>query len=357
MTESLAHTRRRVLRLTVQVIGLALGVVSLVWCFRSALAEKNREQLSLLLHAPIGLIAAMVGLSLLTLIVNGLLFWITLTPVRRLPVRGVLATHGVACFLAYLPLKLGAVARVVIHNRRDYLPVAVIGAWFTAMLAVMAVALLPPVGASLLLKRVDGSWWALVLGTEAVGAAALVLVARAFRGSHGLDRLAKLLGAIPVLPLSRFLRTKLWGDLHSGFDMLASPGAVGGAVGLRLIDLTVQTSRFLVAAAILKLDVPPAQALLVSLCYFVIGIVSPSGLAGLREGGATLAAAGVLKWFGNVATEADTFAALVLLVTATEVVANAAGGVIGGVYLRPDRLLRSGAATARDDPQFAGESR
>jgi hypothetical protein len=328
-----------VLRLTVQIVGFALGVASLVWCVRSALADKNREQLSLLLHAPAYLIASMIGLSVASLTINGLLFWITLVPVRHLPIRAVMATHSVACFLAYLPLKLGAVARVVIHNRRDHVPLAMIGAWFSAMLAVMAVALAPPVGASLIFQRVGGAWWATVLVAEVVGGAILVGAARAFRGTHGLERLSRVLGAIPVLPLSRFLRTKLWGDLHSGFDMLSSPPAVAGAVVLRLMDLGVQTSRILVAAAILKLDVPPAQALLVSLAYFLIGIVNPSGLAGLREGGATLAAAGVLAWFGTSATATDAFAPLVLLVTATEAVAFAMGGVLGGVYLRPDRLF------------------
>src|SRR5690349_13489035 len=95
VTESPSHSRRRWLRVTIQIVGFALGVASLVWCIRSALADKNREQLSLLLHAPLSLVAAMIGLSLLTLVTNGLLFWTALTPVKRLPVVGVLATNGV----------------------------------------------------------------------------------------------------------------------------------------------------------------------------------------------------------------------------------------------------------------------
>lgn len=332
--------RRHAVRLLVQIVGLLAGAASLAWCISMALREKNRQQLDHLLHAPARLILAILALSLATLAINGLLFWIMLAPVRRLRIRDLLATNALCTMIAYLPLKLGAVMRVIIHNRRDHIPLATIGAWFTAMLGAMAVAYAPPLLATLWLGQIGPRWLFAVAAGALIGITVLFLSARAFRGRRGLDRLVSWAGAIPLVPLGRLLRTKLWGNLHAGFDMLASPGAVTGSVVLRLSDIAVTTARFAVAAAILGVNLPLSQALPISITYFLIGIISPAGLAGLREGAATGLAGLLLSKTGATHDTIHAFAGVALLVTATEAVVNLTCGSIAIAWVRPDRLLR-----------------
>ena len=141
--------------------------------------------------------------------------------------------------------------------------------------------------------------------------------------------------------LGRLLRTKLWSNLHAGFDMLASPFAVGGSVLLRIADMSVHTTRFVVAATILGKALPLEQALPISVVYFLVGVVSPSGQAGLREGAATGLAGVLLAKTGATQETAATFAPVALLVSATEAIVFLAAGVLGLLWLRPDRLLRA----------------
>ena len=143
----------------------------------------------------------------------------------------------------------------------------------------------------------------------------------------------------------------IWGNLHAGFDMLASPAAVGGSAALRLADMAVHTSRFMVAASILGVALPPAQALPISMAYFLIGIVSPSGLAGLREGAASGIAGLLLAKAGASGHAASSFAPVALLVSATEAAVFLGFGLLSLAWLRPDRLVRvrasaGGAGTA-----------
>jgi hypothetical protein len=343
--------KRHALKLLVQVVGLGAGVASLWWCVALALKPGNREQIGRLLHAPAHLLLAIFGLSLATIVINGLLFWVILAPVRRLRAIDIVALNGVCQMVSYLPLKLGAVTRVLVHNRRDKVPLATIGAWFAAMLVPMALAYLPPIVALTVLGRMDGPWFAAVVASELSGGAFLVLFARLFRGSTGLDRLARVLGTIPVLPLGRVLRTKLWGNLHAGFDMLASPWAVACSILLRNLDMTVHALRFKVAALIVGVPLSPPEALLISMVYFVVGVISPAGQAGLREGAVGGGVGAVLKRVGANAATTTALPVLTLFVGATEILIFVATGLVSAAWLRPDRLLRaSDRAAAASSP-------
>lgn len=305
-----------------------------------ALKPENKEQFAKLSQAPAGMLAAMLGLSLATLVINGLLFWIALTPVRRLRPADVVATNGVCTFLAYLPLKLGAVTRVLIHNRRDRVPVVLIGSWFAAVAGVMAAAFAPMLAAVAWRGRVDWVWLAAVGAAEAAVAAAIVAVAGVFRGQRGRDRIHRLVRSLRLRPLEPLLESKLWTNLHAGFDMLASPRAVGGAVALRVLDVGVQSARMVVAAGIFGLVLPVQQAIPLALTFFLVGAMSPAGLAGLREGAATGLVGVLLAAAGGSDDVSTKFAPVFLLVTATEAVVYLAGAAAGIAWLRPDRLLR-----------------
>lgn len=331
----------RGLRIAVQVVGTLAGLGSLAWCLRTALKPESRAQLGKLWDAPAYLIVAMLGLSLVTLALNGLAFWIALFPVKRLRLVDVLATNGICTFLGYLPAKLGAVLRFVIHNRRDKVPIATCGAWFAALAVIMLVNFTIMCATAIHWGKIDAVWVLLTLGSGAAATAVLVGVARVFRGERGLTRMESVVGLTRIEALKKPLRWNIWLQLHAGFEMLSSPGAVAGGLLNRMVDTGVQSARFLVAARILGIELAPQQAMLVSMLYFIVGVFSPSGLAGLREGAVGVWAGSLLSMAGMTGEGADAnFNNLGLLVSATEFVSYLIGGALGMLWLRPDRLFR-----------------
>ncbi|HZW10133.1 MAG TPA: hypothetical protein VFF69_09545, partial [Phycisphaerales bacterium] len=236
MTQSAPHARR-VLRLSFQGLGFVVGLLLLGWCVRAALSAENREQLAKLRDADPGQIGVLFALSAATLAINGLIFWATLRPVRKLRALDVLATNALCTFLAYLPFKLGAVTRVAIHNRRDRVPLLTIGAWFGAMLVVMLAAYVPATGASLWRRGVDAAWWITGLGGAAMLAALAVAGARPLAGERGVARLHRALGGARMPLLAALARSERFAQLHAGAAMLASPKAVAACTLLRLVDV------------------------------------------------------------------------------------------------------------------------
>lgn len=337
---------RRALRIAVQIVGFLAGIAALGWCVHTALKPENREQFAKLSTAPTKLIILMLLLSLVSLILNGLAFWIALLPVKRLKVVDVLATNGVCSFLAYLPFKLSAIMRFVIHNRRDKVPVATISAWFATLAVVMAVVFTVMIATVLHYGKIDAIWLVLTLGGLGVSGLILLLIARRFRGEIGLQRMERLVGFTRIPALKKPLRWKLWLQLHAGFDMIASPGALYGAMLNRLLDAGVQAARFVIAAKIFQVDLTLEQSILVSMLYFIVGVASPSGLVGLREGGAAVLAGQLLQKAGLSSDQGRSmFSAVALLVSASEAIAYLTGGAIGLAWLRPDRLLKLRAST------------
>ncbi len=70
------------LRLALQLLGFVVGLALVIWCIRGALegGEAGWEKFK---EADPGLIAAMVGCSLASVIANGAIFFATIRPVRR----------------------------------------------------------------------------------------------------------------------------------------------------------------------------------------------------------------------------------------------------------------------------------
>lgn len=344
MTAEPAGPPRRALRLVLQGLGFLIGLALLGWCVQAALSPENREQLVKLSEASAGQVGLLLTLSAATLAINGLVFWSTLEPVRKLPLADVLATNALCTFLAYLPFKLGAVTRIAIHNRRDRVPLLTIGAWFGAMLAVMIIAYGPVAGASLWRREVDAAWWAAGLGGAAALAALTVLIARPFAGADGLARLHRLFGPLPVA--ARLARTDRFAQLHTGAAMLACPKAVAISSMLRLLDAGVLAARFVVSGFIVGIAFGWEEAVLVASAYYLIGVVSPFGVLGAREAGAVWLA-GALGLAANAGQSpqevARSLTVLTLFITGTESVVLLAGAAAGVAWLRPDRLLRAPA--------------
>lgn len=334
MSTSPSNRNRKVIRIVVQLLGFAGALLLLGWCVNLAFASENREQLSRLGEASPGQILALLGLSSLTLILNGLIFWMTLCPVQRLRSCDVIAVNAIAIVLNYVPFKLGAITRIIIHNRRDKVPLLTIGAWFIAIGIIMLTSIGSVILTSLWRPSIDLVWGVSLILTLLLAMACIVGVSCIFEGQRGLDRMHRMLDPLHLKPVQAMFRTDLFKDLHAGFVMLGAAGPVGATIVMRIADLATQAARFLIAATILGVVISPEDAILLAAMYFVIGSLSPVGMLGTREG-ATTGLAAVLA-----IADSEQFALVALLVTATEAIVNIAGAGLGVAWLRPDRLLR-----------------
>lgn len=331
--EKPAHRRFTPRRVVIQLIGYSAGIALLVWCVTRAFSADNREQLAKLADASIWHVAILCGLSVLSIILNGLIFWTAVRPVKRVPLDSVLATNAIATALNYVPFKLSMLSRILIHNRRDGVPLLTIGGWLGTVIIILAVTLGPMVAISLKHPVVDGTWLAMVAGAMVLAAASVVLGAR-------------LCLTAPVRRVSRsltmrtgigrkFLGSKMEPHVLDGLRMMASPLAVGAGIGLRLADVAAQSARFVIAASILGITLRFDRAFLLAATYFGIGIVSPFGMLGTREAGA----AGLAEAL-EIPNPAS-IAAVVLLVSATEALVTIILATIGTIYLRPMKLMVS----------------
>lgn len=338
--------RSRARRIAIQVVGIIIAIASLAWCIHMAFGPENQKQWSKLGQASTGQIALILGLSAAALILEGLSFWVILRPVHRIKPADVVATNALCTFLAYLPFKLSAITRFLIHNRRDGVPLPTIAAWFGNFGSIMLAVFLAVLGLLAIFKSVTPAYLASVGVACAIIAAGFITIGTIFRGPRGIDRLAAVLRALRLKRLEPLLRTKLWGNLHAGFDMHASAPCVIAAVVFRLAHAAVLTWRFVAVAAILGLAMPLHVAVPMAIVFFLIGAASPAGMAGIREAGVSGLAGLMLATSGQTGEVAAQYAPAALIVSATEALVFLACGGLGLAWLRPDRLLKLRAKPA-----------
>lgn len=321
-------------RVAVRILGALIGLLLLAWVLSVALREENREQLSRLSRAPWRSVALLFALSLLTLLTNGTIFWVVIRPVRGLRYRDVLAVNNIATLLGYLPFKLGLLFRFFAHRTRDNMPVLMIGAWLGAIGVLMLVVLGPIVGATMWRGKVDGLWWGVAMG-GAVGCFAAVVCAASLLLRERAWRFVTLAvagsGGGRALPGRIAVRLGFLDRAHEGLRMLAHPGSAAGATGLRALDIGAQAARFIVVAGIVGTPITAEQAILAASTYFIIGVITPAGQLGFREAGVS----GVLALLRS-----DSFALIVLAVTAADMVVTLVGALVGSAWLRATRTRR-----------------
>lgn len=320
-------------RLALQLLAFAVGLALLAFTISIAFGEKNREQIEKLKDATWQQIALLLGLSLVSLLVNGVMFWVALRPVRRLHVADVVSTNCIAAFLGYLPMKLGLILRIAIHVRRDRVPLLTVTAWFASVAIVMLGVVGVLLAASLATKDLNALWFTIAIGGLALGGGVLVLLARLFAGDAGLARLDRLLRALRLPLLPKIVQSERYRQLHAAADMLADPKAVFATVALRVVDFALQAARVPVAAGIIGLSLPYTQAFMISATAFLVGIVSPGGPVGSREA----AVYGVCELLSI--PNAESFALVALLVTGTEGIAYAIGAALSLAWMRPTKLF------------------
>ncbi|MCA9298464.1 MAG: hypothetical protein KDA28_05320, partial [Phycisphaerales bacterium] len=236
MTDSTA--RRQAFRITFQVVGIAIAIVLLIWSARQAFSDENRAQIEQLREAPVHLSILLVALSFGTILVNGVLFFASIRSVKRIDMLGMQATNAVAWLLSYLPFKISALMRVIIHNRRDGIPVLMVGSWFLVIGLLAATTVLPLAVASMVRDRIDVAWIAIASSLLIVLGAATVLVARWLETN---DRIARL----PLV--SRVGHLESFANLRAGLRMLDTRTVTATTI-LRVIDIGILAAKFRLAS-------------------------------------------------------------------------------------------------------------
>lgn len=335
---------RRWLRVLVQGVFFAGGLALLAWVIAQAAGdEKLRAQFPRLLEAPPWTLAAIFGCSCATVAIMGLVFREVLAPVRPLRRVDLVATNGLVSLLSYAPFKIGLLVRVLIHHRRDRVPLLTIGAWLSASAAVVLLSLGPAMLATLWRGRLDAWWWLATLGGTVAGAVVMIALCRALDTPRGWALLESLAAATRVAALRRAVGSVWFKQLHGGVHMLGDARAVSRALALRGLDVAVQAARFYLVAQCVGVELTLERAVLAGASYFLIQALSPAGVAGMREGGVT-------------AILGADFAVVVLAVSAAELCANVVLGLAGAAWLRPDRFIGAAARAQAAQPGPSGQA-
>jgi hypothetical protein len=296
-------------RIAMQIAGLILGLALLAWTVRLSMSEENARGIAAMRAAPTGELIALFALTLASLVLNGLMFWIALRPIHRLNPFDTILTNAISVFLSILPFKLSLLARILIHHRRDGVRFRILIGWVAAVGAMAISILAPLILAGLWRKQLDALWWMTVIVGIAVGSLAAVV-----------------LGRISInVP---WLRTLSLGS----YLIVQHPQAVVGHGVFRILDVAVLAGRFLAAAAIINHVMPLDQAILLSTTYFLLSVVTPAGTLGFREMG--VAALGIAQGYNENAV-----ALIALVVTGAEVIASGVIALLGAIRIRPDKLL------------------
>lgn len=296
-------------RIAVQVVGLLIGLALFAWAISMALSPKNADAIARLRSAQAWQIAALFGLSAVSIVLNGLMFHVVLTPLRRLSRLDVVLTNAIAVFLAILPFKLGLLVRVAIHHKRDGVPLKDMVAWFAAISALALAVLVPMAGAGLWRGELDALWWVVSVG-----------------GVVSISAMAIACGRLSERwPLLAKLSLGSW-------RIVRHPAPVIGHGAFRVMDISVLAGRFLIAATIAGQTLGVDDAVLMATVYFFLSAVIPTGNLGFREMGVTLLAS-------KTGLDVPTMALIALVVTSGETLSALVMGMAGWLKLRPERVL------------------
>jgi hypothetical protein len=239
-------------KILMQLAGFVVGLALLAWIIRNAIGEGDWHRIG---QANPWLVAALLGCTLLSTLLNGTTFWITIQPVQRIAFWDLQRLNVVANMLNYAPIRLGAIARVLYHLRVDGLGILQIGAWFSFIGYILVLGVASCILATIVHSDVDWLWAGLV-------AAQLLLGGMAIR----------VFGGLPLV--TRYGR---------GIDrMVSNHWSLWGAIALRATDLAAYAARMAVAAAILDIHLAPGQIVVLSLVALAASLI-PFGRVGFRE--------------------------------------------------------------------------
>ncbi|MFG0275847.1 MAG: hypothetical protein ACF8QF_12415 [Phycisphaerales bacterium] len=304
------HRRRSPLRISVQIVGLIVGLGLLVWVCRLAFTGENRENLDRLLDAGWRPALGLLALQTASIAVGAIPFWTTLLPRRRMNLLDLVAVNALATMLSPLPFKISVLSRVLVHRRFDGMRFVEIAAWFVGLTATLVCMLGSVALASIIAGDVNALWFAIAGAGVGGGGTVILLGARFVRARPRLDK---------------------W-TLESA-ELLCHPWPIVGTFAARTVDVTLYAGRFWIASAVLGDPLSAGGALLAASVYVLTGVIAPAGTLGAREG----AVAGLALF--PVGLEPSAIAAASLVVTGGEIAASIPLGLLGAWRLRAWRLL------------------
>ena len=171
--------------IAVQVVGFAIGVAIVAWIVKGALEAANApgragimESVSAAWQARPWLVAGIAITTVLSMVIDGALFWLVLLPVRRLGFMEMQWVTYAAATSNFFPVRLGLPARYAYAMLANRMSFAESTAWFAATTVVILVSLGAVVVATAVDPRPDLVWCLLVVGVLAAGGLALQRVAR-----------------------------------------------------------------------------------------------------------------------------------------------------------------------------------
>jgi hypothetical protein len=327
-------------KLLLQVGGFCLCMGLLWWCVHTAMQPENEEKLRKLLEADKLEVATLLLLQATTVFLNGSTFWMVLRPVHKLKFLDMQAVNATASFMSYAPGKVSLLYRLLVHTRRDGLSLLTIGAWMGAFAVILFSGLIPLVAIAAWRKHLDATFIGACIVSVVVAFFAITGTARLLGGDAGLSRIRAACDRLPIRLPARVVASGPFIKLHAAFDMLASRPVVGVGLLVRFIDLFAQAARFMLAGHILGTPVQMDTAVMAACTYYMIGLTSPSGSLGAREGATT----GLASLLAVPGMEGGQFAPIALTVSVTEFIVFLSSGLAGVLWIRPWKLL------AKSDP-------
>ena len=320
----------RGVKLAGQFALFAVGIALFAWVLARAHGELTPERIDDLRAAGPVLVFALAALTAASFALNGLGWWVALSPVRRLPLLPTVGVNVAATALAYLPGKLSVVFRVLYHKRTDRVPVMQFGGWAAAFTAITIAGLGPGIAASIVYRGDTGpGWWAIAIGGAIVTTAAIVALARLFDAGPGWRWLERTARRLPGGP--RLVGSAPFAHAHTGLRMLAAPRATAAGVAIRFADALGYAARFLIVGAVLTEGdhlgggITLGEAMVAGVGFFLISALAPTGPLGLRE-----AATGGL--LGVLVT--DGLRLVVVTVSLVELLTAAICGPLAALFLK-----------------------
>lgn len=298
-------------KIVVQALGGMLCLALLVWAGRLAFSPENQDAIARLRQASPGPLLMLFAVSIGAIVVDGLIFWLTLRPLRRAKQMAVpsalevVGVNAIATFLNPLPFKLGMLARATLHMRLHAVTIREMIAWLAGFAGLTLLAMVALVLAAQRRPAVDAGTLALALAIVLAGGTGVLVVGRLARTRPTLQKLS--LGAWPM----------------------AGDGlAVLGSCLLRLSHVLLAAARLVVIGQILALPMSLPQGVKLGTSYTIVQAAAPTGTLGVAE-------AITSKHGEALGLKIEEVALMVLLTTAAQTLTAGGLSVLALAWLRP----------------------